>query len=129
MVYDTFHAISMPWLHMFVGVGRFRPTHDIISQKENPRAAIIPNFLSSTTFDFIQKGHAALRFPHSVFFLFPGKGGLMRLQFNKIGYEIYDKEQSRRVPAVRAKPGNPGYGFRYVLTSRNAKVHFCVAIN
>jgi len=42
----------------------------------------------------------------------PGKGGLMRLQFNKIGYEIYDKEQSRRVPAVRAKPGNPGYGFR-----------------
>jgi hypothetical protein len=41
-----------------------------------------------------------------------GKGGLMRLQFNKIGYEIYDKEQSRRVPAVRAKPGNPGYGFR-----------------
>jgi hypothetical protein len=36
------------------------------------------------------------------------------LQFNKIGYEIYDKEQSRRVPAVRAKPGNPGYGFRYV---------------
>lgn len=36
----------------------------------------------------------------------------MRLQFNKIGYEIYDKEQSRRVPAVRAKPGNPGYGFR-----------------
>ncbi|EKX33537.1 hypothetical protein GUITHDRAFT_156009 [Guillardia theta CCMP2712] len=41
-----------------------------------------------------------------------GKNGLMRLQFNKIGYEIYDKEQSRRVPAVRAKPGNPGYGFR-----------------
>eukprot|EP00284_Hemiselmis_tepida_P005966 CAMPEP_0174931960 /NCGR_PEP_ID=MMETSP1355-20121228/35445_1 /TAXON_ID=464990 /ORGANISM="Hemiselmis tepida, Strain CCMP443" /LENGTH=541 /DNA_ID=CAMNT_0016178357 /DNA_START=113 /DNA_END=1735 /DNA_ORIENTATION=+ len=40
------------------------------------------------------------------------KNGLMRLQFNKIGYEIYDKEQSRRVPAVRAKPGNPGYGFR-----------------
>jgi hypothetical protein len=59
----------------------------------------------------------------------------MRLQFNKIGYEIYEKEQSRRVPAVRAsrhlhcrppadqltgrrrvqvraKPGNPGYGFR-----------------
>eukprot|EP00285_Hemiselmis_virescens_P000003 CAMPEP_0173378558 /NCGR_PEP_ID=MMETSP1356-20130122/1697_1 /TAXON_ID=77927 ORGANISM="Hemiselmis virescens, Strain PCC157" /NCGR_SAMPLE_ID=MMETSP1356 /ASSEMBLY_ACC=CAM_ASM_000847 /LENGTH=550 /DNA_ID=CAMNT_0014331659 /DNA_START=242 /DNA_END=1894 /DNA_ORIENTATION=- len=41
-----------------------------------------------------------------------GKNGLMRLQFNKIGYEMYDKEQSRRVPAVRAKPGNPGYGFR-----------------
>jgi hypothetical protein len=41
-----------------------------------------------------------------------GKHGLMRLQFNKIGYEMYDKEQSRRVPAVRAKPGNPGYGFR-----------------
>jgi len=41
-----------------------------------------------------------------------GKNGLMRLQFNKIGYEIYEKEQSRRVPAVRAKPGNPGYGFR-----------------
>jgi len=40
------------------------------------------------------------------------KSGLMRLQFNKIGYEMYDKEQSRRVPAVRAKPGNPGYGFR-----------------
>eukprot|EP00288_Rhodomonas_lens_P003349 CAMPEP_0177725088 /NCGR_PEP_ID=MMETSP0484_2-20121128/19062_1 /TAXON_ID=354590 /ORGANISM="Rhodomonas lens, Strain RHODO" /LENGTH=562 /DNA_ID=CAMNT_0019237573 /DNA_START=465 /DNA_END=2153 /DNA_ORIENTATION=+ len=41
-----------------------------------------------------------------------GKNGLMRLQFNKIGYEMYEKEQSRRVPAVRAKPGNPGYGFR-----------------
>eukprot|EP00802_Teleaulax_amphioxeia_P013917 Tamp_13972.p2 GENE.Tamp_13972~~Tamp_13972.p2 ORF type:complete len:227 (-),score=45.61 Tamp_13972:515-1195(-) len=41
-----------------------------------------------------------------------GKHGLMRLQFNKLGYEIYEKEQSRRVPAVRAKPGNPGYGFR-----------------
>jgi hypothetical protein len=41
----------------------------------------------------------------------------MRLQFNKIGYEIYDKEQSRRVPAVRAKPGNPGYGFRYVTNA------------
>jgi len=41
-----------------------------------------------------------------------GKNGLMRLQFNKLGYEIYEKEQSRRVPAVRAKPGNPGYGFR-----------------
>jgi len=41
-----------------------------------------------------------------------GKNGLMRLQFNKVGYEIYEKEQSRRVPAVRAKPGNPGYGFR-----------------
>jgi hypothetical protein len=26
----------------------------------------------------------------------------MRLQFNKIGYEIYEKEQSRRVPAVLA---------------------------
>jgi hypothetical protein len=36
----------------------------------------------------------------------------MRLQFNKLGYEMYEKEQSRRVPAVRAKPGNPGYGFR-----------------
>jgi hypothetical protein len=36
----------------------------------------------------------------------------VRLQFNKLGYEMYEKEQSRRVPAVRAKPGNPGYGFR-----------------
>mmetsp|Transcript_18181 Transcript_18181/g.28203 ORF Transcript_18181/g.28203 Transcript_18181/m.28203 type:complete len:415 (+) Transcript_18181:215-1459(+) len=35
-----------------------------------------------------------------------------RLRFNRIGYQIYGKEQSRRVPAVRAKPGNPGYGFR-----------------
>lgn len=41
-----------------------------------------------------------------------GKNGLTRLQFNKIGYEMYVKEQSRRVPAPRAKPGNPGYGFR-----------------
>ena len=41
-----------------------------------------------------------------------GKSGLMRLQFNKIGYEMYDKAQSRRVPAVLAKPGNPGFGFR-----------------
>ena len=41
-----------------------------------------------------------------------GKTGLTRLQFNKLGYEMYVKEQSRRVPAPRAKPGNPGYGFR-----------------
>jgi len=40
------------------------------------------------------------------------RSGLTRLQFNKLGYEIYVKEQSRRVPAPRAKPGNPGYGFR-----------------
>ena len=40
------------------------------------------------------------------------KTGLTRLQFNKLGYEMYVKEQSRRVPAPRAKPGNPGYGFR-----------------
>ena len=40
------------------------------------------------------------------------KTGLTRLQFNKLGYETYVKEQSRRVPAPRAKPGNPGYGFR-----------------
>ena len=38
--------------------------------------------------------------------------GLTRLQFNKIGYELYVKEQSRRVPSPHAKPGNPGYGFR-----------------
>lgn len=36
----------------------------------------------------------------------------MRLHFNKIGYSMYGKEQSRRVPSLRAKPGNPGYGFR-----------------
>ncbi len=42
----------------------------------------------------------------------PGKIKRMRLHFNQIGYQIYGKEQSRRVPAVRAKPGNPGYGFR-----------------
>lgn len=36
----------------------------------------------------------------------------MRLHFNKIGYQMYGKEQSRRVPSLRAKPGNPGYGFR-----------------
>lgn len=46
----------------------------------------------------------------------PGGAGAnnkrMRLHFNKIGYQLYGKEQSRRVPAVRAKPGNPGYGFR-----------------
>jgi len=41
------------------------------------------------------------------------KNGLTRLQFNKIGYEMYFKEQSRRVPAPRAKPGNPGYGFKH----------------
>jgi len=41
------------------------------------------------------------------------KHGLTRLQFNKLGYEIYLKEQSRRVPAPRAKPGNPGYGFKH----------------
>jgi hypothetical protein len=38
--------------------------------------------------------------------------GLTRLQFNKLGYEMYVKEQSRRVPSPHAKPGNPGYGFR-----------------
>jgi hypothetical protein len=43
---------------------------------------------------------------------FSGKIKRMRLHFNQIGYQIYGKEQSRRVPAVRAKPGNPGYGFR-----------------
>lgn len=36
----------------------------------------------------------------------------MRLHFNKIGYTLYRKEQSRRVPSHAAKPGNPGYGFR-----------------
>ena len=41
-----------------------------------------------------------------------GKNKRMRLHFNQLGYSIYGKEQSRRVPAVRAKPGNPGYGFR-----------------
>jgi hypothetical protein len=40
------------------------------------------------------------------------KNKRLRLHFNKIGYHLYSKEQSRRVPAVRAKPGNPGYGFR-----------------
>jgi hypothetical protein len=40
------------------------------------------------------------------------KNKRLRLHFNKIGYQMYSKEQSRRVPAVRAKPGNPGYGFR-----------------
>jgi len=42
-----------------------------------------------------------------------GKNKRLRLHFNKIGYQMYGKEQSRRVPAVRAKPGNPGYGFRH----------------
>jgi len=37
---------------------------------------------------------------------------LNRLHFNKIGFEIYGKVQSRRVPALSGKPGNPGYGFR-----------------
>ena len=36
----------------------------------------------------------------------------MRLQFNKIGYQIYEKQQSRRVPSQQCKPGQPGYGFR-----------------
>lgn len=40
------------------------------------------------------------------------KNKRMRLHFNKIGYQMYGKEQSRRVPSLRAKPGNPGYGFR-----------------
>lgn len=40
------------------------------------------------------------------------KNKRMRLHFNKIGYSMYGKEQSRRVPSLRAKPGNPGYGFR-----------------
>lgn len=45
-------------------------------------------------------------------YLRTGKNKRMRLHFNQVGYSIYGKEQSRRVPAVRAKPGNPGYGFR-----------------
>ena len=36
----------------------------------------------------------------------------MRLQFNKIGYKIYEKKQSRRVPSQHGKQGQPGYGFR-----------------
>jgi len=40
------------------------------------------------------------------------KNKRLRLHFNKVGYSIYGKEQSRRVPSLRAKPGNPGYGFR-----------------
>ena len=40
------------------------------------------------------------------------RSGLTRLQFNKLGYAMYAKEQSRRVPAPHAKPGNPGYGFK-----------------
>ena len=42
------------------------------------------------------------------------KNKRMRLHFNKIGYTLFKKEQSRRVPAASAgaKPGNPGYGFR-----------------
>jgi hypothetical protein len=52
-------------------------------------------------------------FPETVGEHGPGvKNKRLRLHFNKIGYQIYSKEQSRRVPAVRAKPGNPGYGFR-----------------
>ena len=35
----------------------------------------------------------------------------MHLDFNRIGYSLYGKEQSRHVPSLRAKPGNPGYGF------------------
>lgn len=37
---------------------------------------------------------------------------LHRLHFNKIGYTIYLKEQSRRVPNNKGKQGRPGYGFR-----------------
>ena len=37
---------------------------------------------------------------------------LERLHFNRVGYCIYAKQQSRRVPAVNAKPGNPGYAFK-----------------
>jgi len=36
----------------------------------------------------------------------------MRLHFNRIGYTIYLKEQSRRVPNHKGKQGRPGYGFR-----------------
>ena len=36
-----------------------------------------------------------------------GKHGLLRLQFNKLGYEIFKKTLSRRVPAMR-EPGNFG---------------------
>mmetsp|Transcript_61285 Transcript_61285/g.150808 ORF Transcript_61285/g.150808 Transcript_61285/m.150808 type:complete len:351 (+) Transcript_61285:157-1209(+) len=53
-------------------------------------------------------------FPEAVGLEGTGAGGnkRMRLHFNQVGYSFYGKEQSRRVPAVRAKPGNPGYGFR-----------------
>ena len=52
----------------------------------------------------------------------------MRLHFNKIGYKMYGKEQSRRVPSHNAKPGNPGYGFRRArwrdtLTNEQDRAH------
>eukprot|EP00960_Hanusia_phi_P022790 673506-Hanusia_phi.AAC.1 len=64
----------------------------------------------------------------SDFLVLTAKNKRMRLHFNKIGYQIYGKEQSRRVPSLRAKPGNPGYGFkrarwRDTLHDEEDKVH------
>ena len=52
-------------------------------------------------------------FPQAVSEQDPAEDGnrLSRKDFNRIGYSIYKKKQSRRVPARRGKPGNPGYGF------------------
>ena len=51
-----------------------------------------------------------------------------RLHFNKIGYKMYAKQQSRRVPSRNAKPGMMGYGFRCAqwrdtLNSEQDRVH------
>ena len=50
------------------------------------------------------------------------------MHFNKIGYKLYRKEQSRRVPSYKAKPGSPGYGFlhacrRDVLNDDEDRLH------
>jgi hypothetical protein len=41
-----------------------------------------------------------------------GKERSVRVKFNRVGYMLYDKEQSRRVTSCRGKVVTHGYGFK-----------------
>ena len=82
---------------------RSEHSEDILPQEAGPDGDCSPFHVFSLVFPEIVGKHGSGR-----------RNKRMRLHFNKIGYTIFQKEQSRRVPAAStsAKPGNPGYGFR-----------------
>ena len=41
-----------------------------------------------------------------------GKERSVRVKFNRMGYSLYTKEQSRRVPSCRGRCVSHGYGFK-----------------